>query len=56
MPAEMTEGTIDAQTLLANYCRHLYARYGTYEEVARRMRLDRRTVKKYLQGAPGCRL
>ena len=51
--AGMTEGTIDAQTLLANYCRHLYARYGTYEEVARRVRLDRRTVKKYLQGAQG---
>jgi DNA-binding NtrC family response regulator len=50
--AEMMEGTIDAQTLLANYCHHLYARYGTYEEVARRMRLDRRTVKKYLQGVP----
>jgi DNA-binding NtrC family response regulator len=48
----MTEGNIDAQTVLANYCRHLYARYGTYEEVARRMRLDRRTVKKYLQGTP----
>jgi DNA-binding NtrC family response regulator len=49
----MKDGTIDAQTLLADYCRHLYARYGSYEEVARRMRLDRRTVKKYLQGAPG---
>ena len=46
----MAEGTIDAHTLLANYCRQLYACYGTYEEVARRMRLDRRTVKKYLQG------
>ena len=50
--AGMTEGTIDAQTLLTNYCRQLYGRYGTYEEVARRIRLDRRTVKKYLQGAP----
>jgi len=50
--AGMAEGTIDAHTLLANYCRQLYARFGTYEEVARCMRLDRRTVKKYLQGAP----
>jgi hypothetical protein len=48
----MADGSIDAQTLLKNYCRHLYARFGTYEEVARRMRLDRRTVKKYLEGGP----
>lgn len=49
----MKEGTVDAYTLLANYCRHLFSRYGSYEEVARRTRLDRRTVKKYLQsGAP----
>ncbi len=47
--AEASDGEIDAQTLLATYCRRLYARYGTYEEVARRLRLDRRTVKKYLQ-------
>jgi len=49
--AGTAEGTIDTHTLLANYCRQLYARYGTYEEVARCMRLDRRTVKKYLQEA-----
>jgi transcriptional regulator with GAF, ATPase, and Fis domain len=42
---------IDAQTLLTTYCRRLYDRYGTFEEVARRIRLDRRTVKKYLQTA-----
>jgi transcriptional regulator with AAA-type ATPase domain len=42
---------IDAQTLLTTYCRRLYDRYGTFEEVARRIRLDRRTVKKYLQAA-----
>jgi len=49
----MKEGTVDAYTLLVNYCRHLFAIYGTYEEVARRTRLDRRTVKKYLKdGAP----
>ncbi|HTG80489.1 MAG TPA: sigma 54-interacting transcriptional regulator [Geobacteraceae bacterium] len=48
--AAVAERTVDAQTLLATYCRRLYERYGTYEEVARRLRLDRRTVKKYLQG------
>jgi len=46
--AGIAEGTIDVHTLLENYCRQLYARYGTYEEVARCLRLDRRTVKKYL--------
>jgi hypothetical protein len=39
---------IDAKALLATYCRRLYDRYGTFEEVARRIRLDRRTVKKYI--------
>ncbi|HML76857.1 sigma 54-interacting transcriptional regulator [Geobacter sulfurreducens] len=39
----------NAQELLAGYCRLLYERHGTFEEVARRANLDRRTVKKYLQ-------
>lgn len=43
-------GTIEAQRLLAGYCYLLYQRYGTYEEVARRANLDRRTVKKYVDG------
>jgi len=47
--AKMQEGNIDAETLLASYCALLYHRFGTYEEVARRARLDRRTVKKYVQ-------
>jgi DNA-binding NtrC family response regulator len=41
----------DAYTLLSRYCQRLFKQYGTYEEVARRTRLDRRTVKKYLQAA-----
>lgn len=40
---------IDAQTLLTTYCRRLYEQYGSIEEVSRHIRLDRRTVKKYLQ-------
>ncbi len=47
----MKDGSMDAHTLLANYCRRLFDQFGTYEEVARRTRLDRRTVKKYLQKA-----
>ena len=42
-------GEASVQQLLSCYCRQLYQRYGTYEEVARRIRLDRRTVKKYIQ-------
>jgi hypothetical protein len=38
----------DANALLSRYCNLLYNRFGTYEEVARRMKLDRRTVKKYI--------
>jgi hypothetical protein len=42
-------GTSDAQALLAGYCTLIYRQHGTYEEVARRTGLDRRTVKKYIQ-------
>ena len=43
-------GTYHVRDLLADYCRLLYDRYGTYEEVARRTDLDRRTVKKHIVG------
>lgn len=46
---EIDFGSLDAQGLLATYCALLYKRHGSYEEVARRTRLDRRTVKKYIQ-------
>jgi DNA-binding transcriptional regulator LsrR (DeoR family) len=41
--------SIDSQTLLSGYSMLLYERYGTYEEVARRMNLDRRTVRRYIE-------
>lgn len=41
-------GELDAQNLIAGYCTLLYKRYGTFEDVARRINLDRRTVKKYI--------
>ncbi|OPY09038.1 MAG: Transcriptional regulatory protein TyrR [Syntrophus sp. PtaB.Bin001] len=46
--SRIEEGTMDAQELLSSYCNSLYRRFGTYEEVARRTNLDRRTVKKYI--------
>ncbi len=39
---------LDFQELMSGYCALLYERFGTYEEVARRMNLDRRTVKKHI--------
>jgi hypothetical protein len=39
---------MDAQTLMARYCHLLHRRHGTFEAVARRTGLDRRTVKKYI--------
>jgi len=45
-------GELEAEDLLAAYCAHLHQRHGTYEEVARVTRLDRRTVKKYIGRAP----
>jgi DNA-binding NtrC family response regulator len=45
---DLDKGTINAQTLVRRYCHSLYRRYGTYGEVARRTKLDRCTVKKYI--------
>ena len=41
-------GNMSSQALTAGYCRFLYKRHKNYEEVARRMQVDGRTVKKYL--------
>jgi len=42
-------GSLDAAELMSRYCSLLYRRHGTYEEVARRTNLDRRTVKKHVE-------
>ncbi|MBF0382183.1 MAG: sigma-54-dependent Fis family transcriptional regulator [Magnetococcales bacterium] len=43
-------GELTAKELLNHYCQLLYKRYGSYEEVARRVELDRRTVRKHVHG------
>ncbi len=49
--AGVAGGTLDAAGVLAGYCGLLYKRLGSYEEVARRTGLDRRTVKKHVMAA-----
>ena len=49
----INQGNLDARQLLAGYCGLLYQRLGSYEEVARRTGLDRRTVKKYVLAPSG---
>ena len=53
LKAELSEGlefgSIPANRLIAGYCKLLYERFGTYEEVAKRTKLDRRTVTKYIK-------
>lgn len=44
----LDSGTLDADAVVRAYCYLLYRKYTTYEEVARRTGLDRRTVKKYI--------
>jgi transcriptional regulator with GAF, ATPase, and Fis domain len=46
-------GSLNADQLLAGYCALLYQRCSNYEAVARQTRLDRRTVKKYVQQKQG---
>ncbi|HEY2517421.1 MAG TPA: sigma 54-interacting transcriptional regulator [Polyangiaceae bacterium] len=43
-------GNESAKGLVSRYCKALYAKLGTYEEVARHTGLDRRTVKAHLTG------
>ena len=47
----ISTGACEAEALIADYCQLLYERHGTFEEVARRANLDRRTVKKHIQKA-----
>ena len=42
---EFQQGALTADQLLARYCAYVYGQTGSYEETARRLGLDRRTVK-----------
>jgi DNA-binding NtrC family response regulator len=53
LASEIRAGSLTATDLLSRYCRALYARLGSYEQVARHMDLDRRTVKKYIERDAG---
>ncbi|MDH3997459.1 MAG: sigma 54-interacting transcriptional regulator [Desulfuromonadales bacterium] len=49
--AKLVTGEAPAQELLCDYCKMLYQRFGTYEQVASTTGLDRRTVKKYIEAS-----
>ncbi len=42
-------GSLSADELLNHYCRQVYAQAGSYQEAARRLKLDRRTVKSRVE-------
>ena len=48
LATDLAEGRLSADEMMSTYCRLLYSRLGTYEAVAERTKLDRRTVKKYI--------
>jgi transcriptional regulator with GAF, ATPase, and Fis domain len=45
LAAEIRSGSLTADELLSRYCSLVYAQTGSYEATARRVKLDRRTVK-----------
>ena len=44
-------GTLTADELLRRYCTLVYARTGSYQETARRLGIDRRTVRDKIDAA-----
>ena len=48
LAAELSEGRLTAEELLRRYCTLVYARTGSYQETARRLQLDCRTVKRHV--------
>ena len=48
LAAELGEGSLTAEELLRRYCTMVYAQTSSYQETARRLQLDRRTVKRHV--------
>ena len=48
LAAALHDGGITAGSCSAGYCTTVYARTGSYQETARRLALDRRTVKQHI--------
>jgi transcriptional regulator with AAA-type ATPase domain len=51
--AAFKEGALSLEELCRIYCAHVYTRAGSYLETARRLKIDRRTVKKYVDAMGG---
>ena len=49
--AAIKEGALTCEQLLRDYCAHVYMLTGSYEATARRLGVDRRTVKARVQAA-----
>jgi ActR/RegA family two-component response regulator len=49
---QVLEGSLTADELVARYVRRVYGQVGSYQEAARRLGLDRRTVKARVAGSP----
>ena len=47
--ASIREGSLTLEELCRLYCTHVYTSVRSYVETARRLNIDRRTVKKYVQ-------
>jgi len=46
--ASMREGKLSLEAICRLYCTRIYNQVGSYAETARRLKIDRRTVKKYV--------
>ncbi len=48
LSAAMWKGGLSLEAICRLYCTQIYKRVGSYAETARRLKIDRRTVKKYV--------
>ena len=49
---DFRQGRLSAEAVMSRYCAIVYRQTGSYEETARRIGLDRRTVKARIAGTP----